>query len=70
MVWTKPPVHIRMATIYMDHMILQQAPASANVWGYVLKCDSKVTVTFAGKKLPANFSSGMQYLVCDRIVNL
>jgi hypothetical protein len=47
-----------MANMFGDHMVLQQAPARANVWGYVMKCDSTVTVTFDGQTYPATTFTG------------
>ena len=47
-----------MANMVGDHMVLQQAPAQANIWGYVTKCDSTVTATFTGNTYhPTTFMS-------------
>ena len=55
--YSQPPPPLRMATIYGDHMVLQQAPAMANIWGYVTECDSTLTATFNGMKYtPKNFT--------------
>ena len=42
----------RFSTIYGDHMVLQQAPHVAVVWGYIPNCQ-KVTVMFNGKTMDA-----------------
>ena len=42
-------------------MVLQRAPHSANVWGFMPACDDKVEVTF-GEKYNAMLSHGE--LVC------
>ena len=47
----------RFANYYGDHMVLQQAPASATVWGYVLLCGA-VTVTADGKSYMATIIPG------------
>ena len=43
----------RFSTIYGDHMVLQQAPNQANVWGYTSDCEDKVTVKFNQNNYPA-----------------
>lgn len=48
----------RFANYYGDHMVLQQAPASATVWGYVLLCGA-VTVTADGKSYMATIIPGL-----------
>jgi len=47
----QPPPPLRMANVYGDHMILQQAPAKAIIWGYVTECDSKLTAKFGEEAL-------------------
>ena len=57
--------NFRFATIYGDHMVLQQSSDptmyKANVWGYVQGCDP-VSVMFDGKTLPATVIQGMSIL--------
>lgn len=53
------PPPLRMANIYGDHMVLQQAPARASIWGYVTKCDSKLTTTFNGLKYTPRTFTGI-----------
>ena len=47
----------RFSTIYGDHMVLQQAPNQANVWGYTSSGDS-VSVNFDTKDYPATTVTG------------
>lgn len=47
----------RFANYYGDHMVLQRAPHSANVWGVVADCDD-VTVEFNGKMYTATMIQG------------
>ena len=54
----------RFANYYGDHMVLQQAPASATVWGYVLLCGA-VTVTADGKSYMATIIPGA--VICYNI---
>ena len=42
----------RFANYYGDHMVLQRAPARANVWGFVEDCEA-VKVDFNGTTLDA-----------------
>ena len=49
----------RFSTIYGDHMVLQQAPNLANVWGYTSDCDDKVTVNFDQDDYTAAMITGM-----------
>ena len=42
----------RFANYYGDHMVLQRAPARANVWGFVEGCEA-VKVDFNGTKIDA-----------------
>ena len=48
----------RFSTIYGDHMVLQQAPHMAVVWGYIPNCQ-KVTVMFNGKTMDATIMQCM-----------
>jgi hypothetical protein len=48
----------RFSTIYGDHMVLQQAPNQANVWGYTSDCEDKVSVNFDTKDYPATVVKG------------
>ena len=41
-----PEATLRFANYYGDHMVLQRAPHSANVWSFMPACDDKVEVTF------------------------
>ena len=43
----------RFSTIYGDHMVLQQAPNQANVWGYTSDCEDKVIIKFNQNDYPA-----------------
>ena len=49
----------RFASIYGDHMVLQQAPLKANLWGYVplAQCGG-IKVTFSGKSIDATVFQG------------
>ena len=51
----------RFSTIYGDHMVLQQAPHMAVVWGYIPNCQ-KVTVTFNGKTMDATIVQCMLHV--------
>ena len=53
------PSVFRFSTIYGDHMVLQQAPNQANVWGYTSDCADKVTVNFDQNDYPATMITGM-----------
>lgn len=44
----------RFSTIYGDHMVLQQAPNQANLWGYTPDCEDQVTVHFDDKDYQAS----------------
>jgi len=57
-----PEATLRFANYYGDHMVLQRAPHSANVWGFMPACDDKVEVTFGEKMYDAMLSQGE--LVC------
>ena len=48
----------RFSTIYGDHMVLQQAPNQANVWGYTSDCQDKVSVNFDNKDYTATVVNG------------
>ena len=48
----------RFSTIYGDHMVLQQAPNQANVWGYTSDCEDKVSVNFDSKDYSATVVKG------------
>lgn len=52
------PSDFRFSTIYGDHMVLQQAPNQANVWGYTSNCEDNVSVNFDGKDYPATIIKG------------
>ena len=56
-----------MANMYGSHMVLQQAPAKANIWGYVTKCDSKLTASINKTKLTPQSFTGIIVSVCQRI---
>uniref|UniRef100_A0A1X7VNH6 Uncharacterized protein n=1 Tax=Amphimedon queenslandica TaxID=400682 RepID=A0A1X7VNH6_AMPQE len=47
----------RFANYYGDNMVLQRAPASPAVWGFVPSCDP-VTVNFNGKDMAATVVKG------------
>lgn len=47
-----------MTNVFGDHMVLQQAPAQAIVWGFVSKCDSKLSATFGEKAMTPTQSTG------------
>ena len=47
----------RFANYYGDHMVLQRAPAQANVWGYVDGC-APVNVTFNSSTISATVTPG------------
>ena len=49
----------RFSTIYGDHMVLQQAPNQANVWGYTSECEDKVTINFNQNDYPATMLKGI-----------
>ena len=53
-----PEATLRFANYYGDHMVLQRAPHSANVWGFMPACDDKVEVTFGEKMYNAMLSQG------------
>ena len=53
------PPPLRIASVYGDHMVLQQAPARAIIWGYVTECDSELTATFAGSAIVPTMSMGV-----------
>lgn len=55
---SQPPPPFIMANMFGDHMVLQQAPARANIWGYVMKCDSTITATFEEKPYTATTFTG------------
>ena len=52
------------ANYYGDHMVLQRAPAHANVWGYVDGC-KEVQVTFNSTKIIATVKpEGIYTRIC------
>ena len=42
---------------------MQQAPAQANIWGYVEKCDSKLTATFNNMEYTPQTFTGDHYCI-------
>lgn len=62
------PPPFRIANMYGDHMVLQQEPAQANIWGFVSKCDSKISATFNKKTLSAVTFNGKDMLYTKVIV--
>ena len=48
----------RFSTIYGDHMVLQQAPNQANVWGFTADCGDQISVNFDSKDYPATIVKG------------
>ena len=42
-------------------MVLQRAPHSANVWGFLPACDDSVEVMFGGKMYTATLNPGEWY---------
>lgn len=52
---------LRFANYYGDHMVLQRAPHSANVWGFLPACDDSVEVMFGGKMYTATLNPGEWY---------
>ena len=66
-----PEATLRFANYYGDHMVLQRAPHSANVWGFMPACDDKVEVTFGEKMYNAMLNHGeLVCIVCDMVVLL
>ncbi len=53
----------RFATIFGDHMVLQQAPHEAVIWGYSPDC-LNVTVTFNSAKTDATIVHCKCTIVC------
>ena len=53
------PPDFRFSNIYGDHMVLQQAPLQANVWGYTSDCADKVTINFVQKNYDAQLVKGI-----------
>ena len=50
-VYSQPtPLPLSVASIYGNHMVLQQAPARANIWGYVGRCNAVISLSFNGMK--------------------
>ena len=47
----------RFANMFGDHMVLQRAPTSANIWGYIEGC-GQVTVVFNGQRVTAKVIHG------------
>ena len=47
----------RFANMFGDHMVLQRAPKSANLWGYIEGCD-QVTAVFNGQSVTAKLIHG------------
>lgn len=48
----------RFSNIYGDHMVLQQAPHQANVWGYTTDCLDTITVNFVQESYPTILIKG------------
>ena len=48
----------RFSNIYGDHMVLQQAPQQANVWGYTSDCEDTITVNFVQQNYPTSLIKG------------
>ena len=59
---TPQTTQFRFSNIYGDHMVLQQAPTQANVWGYISDCEDGVTVKFVQAEYPATLIKGI-YLI-------
>ena len=53
-----PPAAFRFSSAYSSDMVLQQAPASAVVWGFA-PAGAKVSVSFGGKSIDAPVSTYM-----------
>ena len=56
----------RFSTIYGDHMVLQQAPNQANIWGYTSDCDDKVTIKFIQKEYSTTLIKGTQEVLLSQ----
>ncbi len=50
----------RFSTIYGDHMVLQQAPNQANIWGYTSDCSDNISINFSQNDYPATLIKGKQ----------
>lgn len=49
----------RFSMVYGDHMVLQQTPYQANVWGYTSDCSDNVKINFNQNTIQAGMITGM-----------